>query len=356
MFIILTLIVLVAALNIISGLIMLVKDKSSDIAILRTMGATRGAIMRVFLITGASIGVVGTLAGFVLGLVCSALNVESHPANSSPAADSTRQLCFPTSSISCQPAAGRHEPDRGRDRRRRWRWSCRCSRRSIRPGGRRARSGRGAALRMTRRWTPAIRHRRCICRRSSAATAKETGFLEVLRGAELAIWPGEMVALVAPVRHRQVDPAACRGPAREARRRRGLRRRRADRRHGRYRAHPPAPRGARLRLPVPPPAAGVLGARERGDAAAHPRARARPRRGTRASQLLTFLGLGERLEHRPAELLRRRAAARRHRPRGRQRAAPAAGRRADRQPRPAAPPARCSRPWSPSCAPRASPP
>ena len=76
MFLILTLIVLVAALNIISGLIMLVKDKSSDIAILRTMGATRGAIMRVFLITGASIGVVGTLAGFGLGLLL-ALNVES---------------------------------------------------------------------------------------------------------------------------------------------------------------------------------------------------------------------------------------------------------------------------------------
>jgi lipoprotein-releasing system permease protein len=76
MFIILTLIVLVAALNIISGLIMLVKDKSSDIAILRTMGATRGAIMRVFLITGASIGVVGTLAGFGLGLLV-ALNIQS---------------------------------------------------------------------------------------------------------------------------------------------------------------------------------------------------------------------------------------------------------------------------------------
>ncbi len=76
MFLILSLIVLVAALNIISGLIMLVKDKSSDIAILRTMGATQGAIMRVFLITGASIGVVGTLTGFVVGtLVC--LNVES---------------------------------------------------------------------------------------------------------------------------------------------------------------------------------------------------------------------------------------------------------------------------------------
>jgi lipoprotein-releasing system permease protein len=76
MFLILTLIVLVAALNIVSGLIMLVKDKGSDIAILRTMGATQGSILRVFLITGAAIGVVGTLVGFLLGtLVC--LNVES---------------------------------------------------------------------------------------------------------------------------------------------------------------------------------------------------------------------------------------------------------------------------------------
>ena len=69
MFIILSLIILVAALNIISGMMMLVKDKSRDIAILRTMGATRGAVMRVFLITGAAIGIVGTLAGFVLGVV-----------------------------------------------------------------------------------------------------------------------------------------------------------------------------------------------------------------------------------------------------------------------------------------------
>jgi lipoprotein-releasing system permease protein len=75
MFLILTLIILVAALNIISGLIMLVKDKGHDIAILRTMGATRGAIQRVFLITGASIGVVGTLAGLVLGIVV-CLNIE----------------------------------------------------------------------------------------------------------------------------------------------------------------------------------------------------------------------------------------------------------------------------------------
>ncbi|MGI9520341.1 MAG: lipoprotein-releasing ABC transporter permease subunit [Hyphomicrobiaceae bacterium] len=69
MFIILSLIVLVAALNIISGIMMLVKDKSRDIAILRTMGATKHAVMRVFLITGASIGVVGTLAGLCLGII-----------------------------------------------------------------------------------------------------------------------------------------------------------------------------------------------------------------------------------------------------------------------------------------------
>jgi lipoprotein-releasing system permease protein len=76
MFLILTLIVLVAALNIVSGLIMLVKDKGSDIAILRTMGATQGSIMRVFLITGASIGCVGTLVGLLLGtVVC--LNIEN---------------------------------------------------------------------------------------------------------------------------------------------------------------------------------------------------------------------------------------------------------------------------------------
>jgi lipoprotein-releasing system permease protein len=68
MFLILTLIILVAAFNIISSMIMLVKDKGRDIAILRTMGATRGTIMRIFFIAGASVGVIGTLIGFVLGL------------------------------------------------------------------------------------------------------------------------------------------------------------------------------------------------------------------------------------------------------------------------------------------------
>ena len=76
MFLILTLIILVAALNIISGLIMLVKDKSGDIAILRTMGATKGAIMRVFFISGAAIGLFGTIGGLILGVAfCS--NIEA---------------------------------------------------------------------------------------------------------------------------------------------------------------------------------------------------------------------------------------------------------------------------------------
>ncbi len=67
--IILLLIVAVAALNIITGLIMLVKDKTADIAVLRTIGATQGAIMRVFFLSGSMIGVFGTLAGVVLGAV-----------------------------------------------------------------------------------------------------------------------------------------------------------------------------------------------------------------------------------------------------------------------------------------------
>jgi len=76
MFLILTLIIVVAAFNIISSLIMLVKDKGKDIAILRTMGATRGMIMRIFFIAGASVGTIGTFAGFGLGLAF-AENIET---------------------------------------------------------------------------------------------------------------------------------------------------------------------------------------------------------------------------------------------------------------------------------------
>ncbi|MDC0131583.1 lipoprotein-releasing ABC transporter permease subunit [Alphaproteobacteria bacterium] len=67
MFLILTMILLVASLNIVSGMVMLVRDKGRDIAVLRSMGATRAMVMRVFFLTGASIGVVGTLAGLGLG-------------------------------------------------------------------------------------------------------------------------------------------------------------------------------------------------------------------------------------------------------------------------------------------------
>jgi lipoprotein-releasing system permease protein len=69
MFLILTLIILVAAFNIISSMIMMVKDKGRDIAILRTMGASRGMVLRIFMLSGASIGITGTAAGLVLGIV-----------------------------------------------------------------------------------------------------------------------------------------------------------------------------------------------------------------------------------------------------------------------------------------------
>jgi lipoprotein-releasing system permease protein len=76
MFTILSMIILVAAFNIIASLIMLVKDKGADIAVLRTMGATRGSIMRIFSITGTAIGFIGTAVGLVLGLIVAA-NAES---------------------------------------------------------------------------------------------------------------------------------------------------------------------------------------------------------------------------------------------------------------------------------------
>jgi len=76
MFLILTLIIVVAAFNIISGQIMMVKDKGRNIAIMRTMGATRGMILRIFLISGASIGVIGTALGCLLGYLFAA-NVDN---------------------------------------------------------------------------------------------------------------------------------------------------------------------------------------------------------------------------------------------------------------------------------------
>jgi lipoprotein-releasing system permease protein len=76
MFLILTLIIIVAAFNIISSMIMLVKDKGKDIAIMRTMGASRSMMLRIFVLTGASIGFAGTFAGALLGIAF-ATNIES---------------------------------------------------------------------------------------------------------------------------------------------------------------------------------------------------------------------------------------------------------------------------------------
>jgi lipoprotein-releasing system permease protein len=76
MFVILSLIILVAAFNIIASLVMLVKDKGPDIAVLRTVGATSGSILRIFSMTGFAIGLSGTLLGLILGLVF-AINVEA---------------------------------------------------------------------------------------------------------------------------------------------------------------------------------------------------------------------------------------------------------------------------------------
>ncbi|WP_103256731.1 lipoprotein-releasing ABC transporter permease subunit [Tabrizicola aquatica] len=70
MFVILSVLVLIAAMNIVSGLIMLVKNKGRDIGILRTMGLTEGSVLRVFFICGAFTGVIGTIAGVALGCLC----------------------------------------------------------------------------------------------------------------------------------------------------------------------------------------------------------------------------------------------------------------------------------------------
>jgi lipoprotein-releasing system permease protein len=75
MFIILTLIILVAAFNIISSMIMLVRDKESSISILRTIGISENSILRIFIVVGASIGVIGTIIGFIIGLLFT-LNIQ----------------------------------------------------------------------------------------------------------------------------------------------------------------------------------------------------------------------------------------------------------------------------------------
>ena len=130
MFAILTLIMLVAALNIVSGLIMLVQDKARAIAVLRTMGATRGAIMRIFLIIGATIGFVGTACGPVLGLLVAEMSSRSAKVE---LAD--RRNLFPSEFYFLSQLPSRVEP-RDVVAVAALASSCRSRRRSIRRGGR----------------------------------------------------------------------------------------------------------------------------------------------------------------------------------------------------------------------------
>ena len=194
MFIILTLIVLVAALNIISGMIMLVKDKGRDIGILRTMGATRGAIMRVFFITGASIGVVGTLAGLLLGvLVC--FNIERLREFIGWI---TRHRAVPGRALLPVAAARRHGPER--DRRYRYHGTVLVdSGDALSVLARLAsRSGRSLALRVgskvdSPRHAPVLR-----LERLERAYVQGPRRIEVLKGASASFFPGETVALLGP--------------------------------------------------------------------------------------------------------------------------------------------------------------
>ena len=134
MFFILALIILVAALNIISGLIMLVKDKAHDIAILRTMGASRGAMQRVFFMTGATIGVVGTIAGFILGVLFASISTASRMGSwpSSAPRVFPKEIYFLTA-VARRDGSCRRPPGSSS-----WRWRSPSQPRSIRPGAPRA--------------------------------------------------------------------------------------------------------------------------------------------------------------------------------------------------------------------------
>ena len=297
MFLILTLIVLVAAFNIASSLIMLVKDKGRDIGILRTMGASQGSIMRVFLITGAAIGVIGDLVG-IPGRAC---GVPQHRVDPAIHVVADQHRAVLAGALLPVAAAGRsrRRRDHGGGGDGAGAFAAGNALPVVARGA--PRSGRSAALRMSRRWpnseTPVV-----FLRQVERRYHQGDAVLEILKGGDLAVWPGQSVALVAPsgagkstllhiaglLEHPDggevyLDGAPTGGPV-------GCR------------PHPDAAQLDRLRLSGAPPAAGVLRGRERHAAADDPRPGARRGAQARASELLSYLGLGERLTHRPAEL------------------------------------------------------
>ena len=282
MFLILTLIVLVAALNIVSGLIMLVKDKGSDIAILRTMGATQGAIMRIFLITGASIGVVGTLVGLP----------ARHRRSASTSSSIRHFLSWLTNTelfspelyfLSQLPAdmnLARNHRGRGDGAR----TVAAGDALSVLAGGA-ARSGRSAALRVIRRdgrenrdtetaapAAPGEEQRPFVFLHAISRNFRQgDATLDILQGAELAVWPGQSVALVAPsgagkstllhiaglLEHPDAGEVYIDGVA--------------TTHLSDIAAHPYPPHRHRLRLSVPSSAAGIFRGGERDAAADDPR-------------------------------------------------------------------------------------
>ena len=190
MFLILTLIIVVAAFNIISSMIMMVKDKGRDIAILRTMGASRGMILRIFMLSGASIGVVGTAAGFGLGLVIT----KNH--RSDPAVPAIYAACRPVlgRDLFLHPDPGADRPGRGRNRRDHGAGLV-VSRHPLSVLARGpARSGRGAALRVRPPMPAPVLDLRGVRRMFKTGGAE----IAVLNGIDLVLAPGEVVALVGP--------------------------------------------------------------------------------------------------------------------------------------------------------------
>ena len=183
---ILMFIVAIAALNIISGLIMLVKNKGRDVAILRTMGASQGAIMRIFFVSGSSIGVAGTLVGVPLGVLFCTYH-RADPAlpgvgDPYPAVLARRLLPEPDPGEDGAGGGGRAS------------WSSRSSARAWprwrRPGGPRA-SIRWRRFAMSE---PPVLSIRGLER--AYVTGERT--LPVLKGVDLDVRAGEVVGLIGP--------------------------------------------------------------------------------------------------------------------------------------------------------------
>ena len=205
MFIVLGMIVLVAAFNVVSSLIMLVKDKRADIAVLRTIGASSGAVLRIFLMCGAFVGVAGTVIGTIIGVViCRNIVAIQHIIE-----HITGGQVFDASVFMLSDLAEHHRLGRRRCASSRWAWRCRCWRPCIPVGARRGPT----------RW------RRCgmsdplVLRDVHRTYSSEAGELPVLRGTDLTLRAGRDRRSGRAVRRRKIDAFAHRRLAGPARRR-----------------------------------------------------------------------------------------------------------------------------------------